>query len=57
MFIQEALVNLQYGFRIKPLGFDRNYNRYWFFRGYPGLFVEKGMLWDSENIIKMSMMK
>jgi hypothetical protein len=24
------------------LGFDRNYNRYWFFRGYPGIFVEQG---------------
>ncbi|CAF3551700.1 unnamed protein product [Rotaria sordida] len=33
---QDAFLNVQYGFRIKPLGFDRNYNRYWFFRGYPG---------------------
>ena len=41
---QEALINLQYGFRIKPLGFDRNYNRYWFFKGHPGLFVEKGWI-------------
>ncbi|CAF4380281.1 unnamed protein product, partial [Rotaria sp. Silwood2] len=38
---RDAFLNVQYGFRIKPLGFDRNYNRYWFFRGYPGLFVEK----------------
>lgn len=36
------MLNVQYGFRIKPLGFDRDYNRYWFFRGHPGLFVEKG---------------
>lgn len=35
---------MQYGFRIKPLGYDRNYNRYWYFRGFPGLFVEKGTL-------------
>ncbi|CAF4407820.1 unnamed protein product, partial [Rotaria sp. Silwood2] len=41
---RDAFLNVQYGFRIKPLGFDRNYNRYWFFRGYPGLFVEKGMV-------------
>ena len=39
---QEALLNLQFGFRIKPLGFDRYYNRYWFFRGHAGLFIEKG---------------
>ena len=45
---QEALVNYQCGFRIKPLGYDRHYNRYWFFRGYPGLFVEKG--WFGSNI-------
>lgn len=36
------MFNLQFGFRIKPLGFDRYYNRYWFFRGHAGLFVEKG---------------
>ncbi len=36
-------MNLHHGFRIKPLGYDRNYNRYWFFRGYPGVFVEQGM--------------
>ncbi|CAF0904755.1 unnamed protein product [Adineta ricciae] len=41
---QEALLNLQFGFRIKPLGFDRNYSRYWFFKGHPGLFVEKGWI-------------
>ncbi|CAF3669812.1 unnamed protein product [Rotaria sordida] len=41
---QDALLNLQFGFRIKPLGFDRNYNRYWFFKGYAGLFVEKGWI-------------
>ncbi|CAF0913453.1 unnamed protein product [Adineta steineri] len=41
---QEAMLNLQFGFRIKPLGFDRNYNRYWFFKGYAGLFVEKGWI-------------
>ncbi|CAF1041882.1 unnamed protein product [Adineta ricciae] len=45
---QEALINLQYGFRIKPLGYDRHYNRYWFFRGYPGVFVEKG--WIGPNV-------
>ncbi|UJR22135.1 hypothetical protein I4U23_025199 [Adineta vaga] len=45
---QEALLNLQYGFRIKPLGYDRNYNRYWFFRGFPGVFVEKG--WIGHNV-------
>ncbi|CAF4470064.1 unnamed protein product, partial [Rotaria sp. Silwood2] len=33
---QDALLNLQFGFRIKPLGFDRNYNRYWFFKGHAG---------------------
>ncbi|CAF1048852.1 unnamed protein product [Rotaria sp. Silwood1] len=41
---QDALLNLQFGFRIKPLGFDRNYNRYWFFKGHAGLFVEKGWI-------------
>ncbi|CAF1086337.1 unnamed protein product [Adineta steineri] len=46
---QDALVNLQYGFRIKPLGYDRNYNRYWFFRGYPGIFVEKGWIGSDVN--------
>jgi len=45
---QDALLNLQFGFRIKPLGFDRYYNRYWFFKGYAGLFVEKG--WCGEEI-------
>ncbi|UJR27136.1 hypothetical protein I4U23_008435 [Adineta vaga] len=41
---QEALLNLQFGFRIKPLGFDRNYSRYWFFKGHAGIFVEKGWI-------------
>ena len=45
---QDALLNLQQGLRIKPLGYDRHYNRYWFFRGHPGLFVEKG--WIGSNI-------
>ena len=31
-------------FELKPLGYDRHYNRYWFFRGYPGVFVEKGIM-------------
>ena len=34
---------------MKPLGFDRNYNRYWFFRGHPGLFVEKGWIGPDIN--------
>jgi hypothetical protein len=46
---QDALLNLQFGFRIKPLGFDRNYNRYWFFKGHPGLFVEKGWIGSDIN--------
>ncbi|CAF3675363.1 unnamed protein product [Rotaria sp. Silwood1] len=46
---QDAFLNVQYGFRIKPLGFDRNYNRYWYFRGYPGLFVEKGWIGSDIN--------
>jgi hypothetical protein len=46
---QEALLNFQYGFRIKPLGYDRNFNRYWFFRGHPGLFVEKGWIGSDIN--------
>lgn len=45
---QDALFNLQQGLRIKPLGYDRNYNRYWFFRGHPGIFVEKG--WIGSNV-------
>ena len=39
---QEARLDFQYGFRVKPLGFDRFYNRYWLFRGQAGVFVEKG---------------
>ena len=45
---QDALLNVQFGFRIKPLGYDRHYNRYWFFRGHAGLFVEKG--WIGSNV-------
>lgn len=45
---QDALFNLQHGLRIKPLGYDRHYNRYWFFRGHPGIFVEKG--WIGSNV-------
>jgi hypothetical protein len=37
------VLNVQFGCRIKPLGFDRHYNRYWFFRGQAGIFVEKGL--------------
>lgn len=44
----DALDNFQNGFRIKPLGFDRYYNRYWFFKGYAGLLVEKG--WIGPNV-------
>ena len=46
---QDALLNLQFGFRIKPLGFDRYYNRYWFFKGHAGLFVEKGWIGPDVN--------
>ncbi|CAM4745944.1 unnamed protein product [Rotaria magnacalcarata] len=46
---QDAYLNLQYGFRIKPLGYDRNYNRYWYFRGFPGLFIEKGWMGTDIN--------
>ena len=46
---QDAVLNLQFGFRIKPLGFDRYYNRYWFFKGHAGLFVEKGWIGADVN--------
>ncbi|CAF0777461.1 unnamed protein product [Didymodactylos carnosus] len=45
---QEALKNVHLGLRIKPLGYDRNCNRYWYFKGYAGIFVESG--WISSNI-------
>lgn len=41
---RDALDHFQNGFRMKPLGFDRYYNRYWFFKGYAGLLVEKGWI-------------
>jgi len=42
---QEALLNLQHGFRIKPLGFDRNYNRYWFFPRTSRFICRKRLDW------------
>lgn len=43
------MLNLQFGFRIKPLGYDRFYSRYWFFKGYAGIFVEKGWIGSEIN--------
>ncbi|CAF0728357.1 unnamed protein product [Didymodactylos carnosus] len=48
---QDALRNVHQGLRIKPLGYDRNCNRYWYFKGYAGIFVESGWITSDEKCI------
>lgn len=42
-------MNFQNGFRLEPLGYDREHRRYWFFRGFAGIFVESGFFDENEK--------
>ncbi|XP_054154531.1 bromodomain adjacent to zinc finger domain protein 1A-like [Oppia nitens] len=39
--VRKAILKLQACYRLKPIGSDRAYRKYWIFQSLPGLFVER----------------